>query len=72
MQTFGALMEDNRVYASMWGPSEFTCTGSLGTWDVTDRLGEIDLPTLIPSGRYDEATPAVVGPLHNGIAGLQR
>ncbi len=71
MQTFGALMEDNRVYASMWGPSEFTCTGSLGTWDVTDRLGEIDVPTLILSGRFDEATPVVVEPLHKGIAGSE-
>ena len=71
MQTFGALMEDNRVYASMWGPSEFTCTGSLGTWDVTARLSEIDVPTLILSGRYDEATPAVVQPLHDGIAGSE-
>jgi L-proline amide hydrolase len=71
MQTFGALMEDNRVYAAMWGPSEFTCTGSLGTWDVTDRLGEIDVPTLILSGRYDEATPVVVEPIHKGIAGSE-
>jgi L-proline amide hydrolase len=71
MQTFSALMEDNRVYASMWGPSEFTCTGSLGSWDVTARLSEIDVPTLILSGRHDEATPAVVQPLHEGIAGSE-
>jgi L-proline amide hydrolase len=71
MQSFMALQEDNRVYASMWGPSEFTCTGSLGTWDVTARLGEIDVPTLLLSGRYDEATPAVVQPMHEGIAGSE-
>ena len=71
MQTFGALQEDPRVYNAMWGPSEFTCTGSLGTWDVTARLGEIDVPTLILSGRFDEATPAVVEPLHKGIAGSE-
>jgi L-proline amide hydrolase len=71
MQTFMSLMEDPRVYNSMWGPSEFTCTGSLGTWDVTARLGEIDVPTLILSGRHDEATPVVVEPLHAGITGSE-
>jgi len=67
MRSFGALMQDNTVYSAMWGPSEFTCTGSLHDWDITDRLGEIDVPTLIISGRYDEATPAVVEPVHKGI-----
>jgi pimeloyl-ACP methyl ester carboxylesterase len=36
---------------------------------VIDRLGEIKVPTLITSGRYDECTPALVEPLHEGIAG---
>ncbi len=27
--------------------------------DITARLGEIRVPTLIISGRYDEATPAI-------------
>jgi proline-specific peptidase len=71
LQSFTALMEDDRVYSAMWGPSEFTCTGSLGTWDVTARLGEIDVPTLILSGRYDEMTPAAVAPLHDGIKGSE-
>jgi L-proline amide hydrolase len=71
MRSFGALMEDNTVYSAMWGPSEFTCTGSLANWDITDRLGEIDVPTLIISGRYDEATPAVVEPINKGIAGSE-
>jgi hypothetical protein len=29
------------VYQAMNGPSEFHVTGSLRTWDVRDRLGEI-------------------------------
>jgi pimeloyl-ACP methyl ester carboxylesterase len=49
----------NEVYLTMWGPSEFFCTGSLREWDVTTRLGEIGEPTLIVSGRYDESTPLV-------------
>jgi pimeloyl-ACP methyl ester carboxylesterase len=59
------------VYETMWGPNEFTVTGTLKDWDVTDRLGEIDVPTLITSGRHDECTPALVGALHRGIAGSQ-
>jgi proline iminopeptidase len=48
------------VYNYMWGPSEFTGTGTLRTYDRTDRLGEIDLPTLFTTGRYDEAPPSTV------------
>ena len=60
-----------QVYETMWGPNEFTVTGTLKDWDVTDRLGEIEVPTLITSGRYDECTPALVEPLHRGIAGSE-
>ena len=58
-----------QVYELMWGPNEFTVTGTLKDWDVTDRLGEIEVPTLITSGRHDECTPALVEVLHRGIAG---
>jgi L-proline amide hydrolase len=53
----------------MWGPNEFTVTGTLKHWDVIGRLGEIGVPTLITSGRHDECTPKLVQPLHEGIAG---
>ena len=48
------------VYGYMWGPSEFTATGSLKDYDRTDRLGELNLPVLFTTGRYDEATPQTV------------
>src|SRR5262249_34986039 len=48
------------VYMAMCGPSEFTITGSLKTYDRTDRLREIKVPTLFTAGRYDEAAPATV------------
>src|SRR5438132_12027404 len=59
------------VYETMWGPNEFTVTGTLKGWDVIDRLGEIRVPTLITSGRHDECTPALVEPLHQGIVGSE-
>jgi len=58
-----------QVYETMWGPNEFTVTGTLKEWDVVDRLGEIRVPTLITSGRHDECTPTLVEPLYRGIQG---
>ncbi len=60
-----------QVYETMWGPNEFTVTGALKDWDLIERLGEIRVPTLVTSGRYDECTPALVEPLHRGIAGSE-
>ena len=57
------------VYTTMWGPNEFTCTGNLRSWDRTDRLGEINVPTLITVGRYDEVVPSCAETMHLGIAG---
>jgi proline iminopeptidase len=48
------LMDVGPAYFSMWGPHEFLLTGTLADWDVTDRLGEIAVPTLILCGWYDE------------------
>ncbi len=62
---------NDQVYETMWGPNEFTVTGTLRGWDVIDRLGEIQVPTLITSGRHDECTPALVEPLHRGVAGSE-
>lgn len=63
--------ENPEVYQTMWGPSEFHLTGTLRDWDVSGRLGEIQAPTLVIGGRYDEATPALAETLHRGIAGSE-
>ncbi len=47
-----------RLYNAMWGPTEFTATGTLKDFDLTPRLGDIAAPTLFVSGEVDEATPA--------------
>jgi L-proline amide hydrolase len=60
-------LDDNEVYLTMWGPSEFCATGVLKDWDITDRLGEIRTPTLVIAGRHDEATPILAETLHQGI-----
>ena len=63
---------NREIYQHMWGPSEFRATGTLLGWDVSSRLHEIDVPTLITAGRYDESTPAVNDVLEKGIAGAER
>ena len=63
------LARNQQVYETMWGPSEFFATGVLADWNVEPRLGEIDVPTLILSGRYDEATPAQQRRLQECIPG---
>ncbi len=57
------------VYNTMWGPNEFTLTGNLQSWDRRDRLSEIEIPTLIVCGRYDEVIPECSETMHAGIAG---
>ena len=70
-RTFAQLAADPTVYHTMNGPSEFHCIGSLRTWDITDRLHEIKTPTLLLSGRYDEATPHIVEQIHTRIPGAR-
>jgi pimeloyl-ACP methyl ester carboxylesterase len=62
---------NRRVYESMWGPAEYFPTGVLKDWDVSERLREIDVPTLITSGRHDEATPRQMRVLRDGIRGAR-
>jgi len=71
IESFGWIDKDPTVYHTMNGPSEFHVVGSLKGWDITDRLHEITTPTLLVSGRHDEATPLIVGQIHERIPGAQ-
>jgi L-proline amide hydrolase len=59
------------VYNAMQGPNEWTVTGALRGWDVRDRLGEIDVPTLVIRGRHDMSTDPISATLVNGIQGAR-
>jgi proline iminopeptidase len=61
------LMDLGPAYFQMWGPHEFQLTGTLADWDVTDRLGEIEAPTLILCGWYDECDIACHRTMAEGI-----
>jgi L-proline amide hydrolase len=71
VRSFAQIADDPTVYHTMNGPSEFHCIGSLKTWDITDRLHEITAPTLLISGRHDEATPHIVEQIYTRIPGAQ-
>ena len=70
-RSFDQIAADPTVYHTMNGPSEFHVVGSLKDWDITDRLPEITTPTLLVSGRHDEATPLIVGEIHERIPGAE-
>jgi L-proline amide hydrolase len=70
-RAFEKVNQYPEVYNTMNGPSEFHVIGTLKTWDITDRLHEITVPTLLISGRYDEATPAIVETIHRSIPGSE-
>ena len=63
-----------RVYDLATGGAEFPTEGTtfeLSGWDIRPQLGKVDAPTLLLSGRHDEATPAVISTLKAGISGSQ-
>jgi L-proline amide hydrolase len=60
VRTNDAIADDPTVYVAMNGPAEFRVVGTLREWDVTDRLGDVDVPVLLVSGGHDEVRPWVV------------
>lgn len=44
-------------YVYMQGPSEFSISGTLKSYDATASLKDIDVPALFVTGQYDEAIP---------------
>lgn len=54
-------------YIEAWGPNEYTPTGTLKDFDYTDRLCEIQQPTLIISGTNDECTPLIAKTMYDRI-----
>ncbi|NDL65451.1 proline iminopeptidase-family hydrolase [Acerihabitans arboris] len=70
-RTFDAMDADPTVYHAMNGPTEFHVIGTLKSWNIIDRLARIQAPTLLISGRFDEAAPEVVQPFKDQIAGAE-
>ena len=69
--SFAAVEADPTVYHLMNGPSEFHCIGTIRNWSIIDRLDRIEVPTLLISGRHDEATEVVVQPFNDRIPNVR-
>lgn len=61
-RTFAHIDADPTVYHAMNGPTEFHVIGTMKDWTIVDRLARVNVPALIISGQFDEATPLVVKP----------
>jgi proline iminopeptidase len=48
------------IYGYMQGPSEFTITGTLKTYDATPLLRQLGIPVLYTVGEFDEADTTTV------------
>ncbi|WP_116600191.1 proline iminopeptidase-family hydrolase [Primorskyibacter marinus] len=69
--TFDAIEDDPTVYHTMNGPTEFHVIGTLKDWTIEDRLHRITAPTLVLTGRFDEATPRAAEAYAERIPGAQ-
>jgi proline-specific peptidase len=69
--TFDSIEANPEVYFTMNGPSEFHVIGPLKDFDIVSQLGQIQAPTLLFCGEFDEVTPATVGQAHEAIPGSQ-
>ena len=69
---FDKLASNPEVYRTMNGPTEFHVIGTLRDQSVIPRLGKtVDMPTLVTSGRHNEAMPFIAGMVQRGIPGAK-
>jgi proline iminopeptidase len=70
---FDSLMATFNVdlYEYMWGPSEFTITGTLRDYNATSFLPMIKVPTLFTVGEFDEINPDIVKELSGKVKDSQ-
>lgn len=59
------------IYRYMWGPTEFTATGSLLNYDRIISLRTIQVPVLFITGAFDEARPQTVQRFQQMVPGAK-
>lgn len=59
------------LYGYMWGPSEFTATGTLKDYNREADLPKLNLPVFFTTGRYDEAIPETVQHFQSLVPGSE-
>ncbi|GAA0858679.1 proline iminopeptidase-family hydrolase [Aliiglaciecola litoralis] len=48
---------NDEMYETMWGVTDFNGYGTLKDYDITDQLKDINVPSLVICGEFDEARP---------------
>ena len=64
-------MMNYEIYKYMWGPSEFTMTGTLKNYERASELKKIKIPTLFTCGQFDEATPQTTAYYQSNLPGSE-
>lgn len=59
--------QGTQSYQNAWGPNEYTPTGTLRNFNYTNRLQEINVPTLITSGTNDLCTPLIAKTMYDHL-----
>ena len=62
-------LQARKPYLAIQGPNEFTVSGTMKDFEITAKLDQIRVPTLITCGSYDEAGYYVQKPIHDAIKG---
>lgn len=57
----------SEAYIIGWGMNEFTPTGTLSGYEVTDRLKEIKTPCLITNGQRDLCSPYIAKTMYDNL-----
>ncbi|KAB5582948.1 Alpha/Beta hydrolase protein [Coniochaeta sp. 2T2.1] len=60
VDSFANIEEDPTVYVTMNGPDEVNVVGNLKDFDITGKCGNINVPTLLLNGEFDEAQDSVL------------
>jgi len=64
-------MVNYEIYKYMWGPSEFTMTGTLKNYERAGELKKIKIPTLFTCGQFDEATSQTTSYYQENLPGSE-
>ncbi len=62
---------NDTVYRYMWGPTEFTATGTLKSYDRSREIAKLHGPVLFMTGEYDEARPVTLKTFVDKVKGAQ-
>lgn len=65
VRSFEGLNMD--IYDTMWGPNEFTCTGTLQNWSCVPDLPKLKMPVLLLTSHHDEVAPPVAAQMKRGL-----